>query len=532
MGINKIIREVVDEFGWAMHFDSFIEATQKKKLKEEDFDWVDEVKPFNLSNCNWVIETTNGDEWAEVEQFMFDNGWRWGDAEDGQQIHSNYEENYHFFFPDDHAECDSEMFDAGNEDYFYNGRNEVLEQFQDSTFYKWSDIRSFHINESEFDWAEETPVPPIHVGGKLKTPNGNILTITKIDYKRKLTGVIQMVHWRVFHDGQWGDASDRYWDVEKRIEDGVWTPVSDTISESDFKWLDDHEVTYDVGELEVGKTYQFVPDLSPLDSPVVDEAPSWVYDYGKSKFYIIKQEPEKGYITFKPIGKANRMSYDGKYTRLPYQARVFIWGRFKEVENPVMEQRITESAFDWVDDIGVDPLHVGNYVRIDGSSTESDTDGVWEEGDYIILKITSVSDDEVCYFTHKTNIEGEGYTDIECTDYANAKKLIDTEYWRPYNEKTGLFESEFDWAEKVPTEEKIPHWSGKDDGTEPGNGGKTFMYTDENGKEHSIKVGGTAYKHRTRKHDGGYFGTDGEVDFYDSSITQDDNTRRDRWDKQ
>lgn len=379
-------------------------------VNESDFDWVDKVKPFNLSSCNWIIETTNGDEWAEVEQFMFDNGWRWGDADEGEQIHSDYEGRYHFFFPDNHAECENEMFDAGNEDYFYNQRGEVLENFQDSTFYKWSDIRSFHINESDdldwvgavdpiitdiqglefgikpknidkygskihgwdhlqvleddgkfvkfqlcctgrnneyrdtvyyarssdiqqrsigslsesndfdwtndivdihvgmciefpwgtegssknwvitkiydcttalcgigveltsvdtggvvtygrkkivdslnddtmtlckgvnesndFDWVKETPIPPIHVGGKLQTPNGNILTITNIDYfrdghkvrrdengKRKLTGVIQMVHWRVFHDGQWGDNSDRYWDVEKRIEDGVWIPV-------------------------------------------------------------------------------------------------------------------------------------------------------------------------------------------------------------------------------------------------------------------------------------------------------------------
>lgn len=220
-----------EEYGWdpidSIGIEGFMDSSKKKELNESEFDWVDEVKPFNLSSCNWIIETTNGDEWAEVEQFLFDNGWKWGDAEEGEQIHSDYEENFHFFYPDNYTECENEMFDAANLGTFYNRRNELLEEFQDSTFYKWSDIRSFHINESnDFDWAEETPIPPIHVGGKLQTPNGNILTITKIDYKRKLTGVIQMVHWRVFHDGQWGDASDRYWDVEKRIEDGIWIPVT------------------------------------------------------------------------------------------------------------------------------------------------------------------------------------------------------------------------------------------------------------------------------------------------------------------
>ena len=65
-----------------------------------------------------------------------------------------------------------------------------------------------------------------------------------------------------------------------------------SIQESDFEWVKEHKVTYDVSEMEVGKTYQFVPDLTLLDNPDVDEAPSWVEGYSESKFYIIKQEPK------------------------------------------------------------------------------------------------------------------------------------------------------------------------------------------------------------------------------------------------
>jgi hypothetical protein len=163
------------------------------------------------------------------------------------------------------------------------------------------------------------------------------------------------------------DRRDEYSSMLERMEEDyphhdrtVWRYLSSTLNESNgFDWVEDHEVTYKVHELEVGKTYQFVPDLTLLDHPGVDKAPEWVYDYGTSKFYIIKQEPSgrysidftdsntpDGYITFKPIGKAERMVYDGKYTRLPYQARVFMWGKFKEVDNPIME-----SEFDWTDDI-------------------------------------------------------------------------------------------------------------------------------------------------------------------------------------
>ena len=107
----------------------------------------------------------------------------------------------------------------------------VMGEYRDTVYYaRSSDIQQRSMGSlsesNDFDWAKETPVPPIHVGGKLQTPNGNILTITKIGNKRQSTGIVQMVHWKVFFDGAWVEPSGRYWDVEKLIEDGVWIPVT------------------------------------------------------------------------------------------------------------------------------------------------------------------------------------------------------------------------------------------------------------------------------------------------------------------
>ena len=523
-----------------------------QNIHESEFDWTEDITPFSLDG-DWIITFHSDREYALVQEWLFSQGHYWdGHNDDGHRDNEQYTEvwksegDYGFFF-------NSEDYTEGGFDAFSYTTGD------DNPNRNMEDQISNYRNHQKIKWST------------LKNDN----------------------------------AGNKY-----------------TLGESEFDWAKEHEVTYDVSELKVGHNYQFIPDLTMLDNPDVDEAPGWVEDYGENtSFYILNQEPEKGngYITFKSLGKLQRMVYNGKnYVRLPYYARIFMWGRFKEIEKPQMEKPITESSFinesefewmddapsyeikvgdeysipsmgkkdvrvkvvepngvgkfrlrlhggeygngtgetfmskkdiieklkrgfwikevitesefDWAEDIGVDPLHVGNYIYLDGTSDENDSHGDWDEGDYIILKITSVEIDpkfgddigEVGYITQKTNIAGEGDTETDYTSIRNARHLLDTRYWRPYNEKTGLFESEFDWAEKTPSAEKIPFWSGKHDGTEPGNGNKTFIYTDENGDEHSVKVGGTAYKHRTRRHSGGYFSNDGEVSFYDSSITQDD----------
>ena len=115
-----------------------------------------------------------------------------------------------------------------------------------------------------------------------------------------------------------------------------------------LEWIKGVDTYYKVDQLEVGKTYQFVPDYSIMDKdstwpqPHIEEAPDWISSYESQRFYIIKQEPNHrfpklGMITFKQFGKSNKIIYDGRYTKISYTSRVFLWGKFKEVENPITE---------------------------------------------------------------------------------------------------------------------------------------------------------------------------------------------------
>ena len=136
-------------------------------------------------------------------------------------------------------------------------------------------------------------------------------------------------------------------------DDIVITIPIKNINESDeLDWVRGLDTYYKVEQLEVGKTYEFVPDYSIMDNEGFDDIPNWVSGYLGQKFYIIKKEPKDRWpslsnITFKQIGLSNKMVYDGKYTTLPYTARVFLWGKFKEVENPefVMES----NSLDWIE---------------------------------------------------------------------------------------------------------------------------------------------------------------------------------------
>lgn len=378
-----------DEYGWdvidSIHLDSFMKQSKKVDLNE-DFDWIEAIKPFNLNDCNWIIETTNGVEWNEVERFLFNKGWIWGD---GNSEGSDYDGQFHFFFPDDHFECGEEKFDAANEDYFYTHGGDLNDHFENHKFMRWSEIRNQIINE-DFEWAEETPVDPITVGERFKTPNGSILRITKVDSPNPTSEMgepMVIVWWNGRDvDGDLVVGSDRYDAVKKRFDDGVWTHVNEPITESDLGWMDDAP-SYDI---KVGDDYS-IPSMGQKDVRVRVVEP-----HGASKFRL--------------------------------------------------------------------RLHGGIYG-----------DGTGET-----------------FMSRKDIIE-----------------KLQRGFW--VNET--ITESEFDWVEKTPSAEKLPHWTGRSDGTEPGGNGrsdKVFIYTDEDGVEHSVKNGGTKYL--------GFDGVGG-VSFYDSSIT-------------
>lgn len=118
--------------------------------------------------------------------------------------------------------------------------------------------------------------------------------------------------------------------------------IKEEIDDS-LDWIRGVDTYYKVEQLEVGKTYEFVPDYSIMGKyDGLEEAPDWISSYESQIFYIIKQEPNHrfpklGMITFKQFGKSNKIIYDGRYTKISYTSRVFLWGKFKEVENPITE---------------------------------------------------------------------------------------------------------------------------------------------------------------------------------------------------
>jgi len=136
-------------------------------------------------------------------------------------------------------------------------------------------------------------------------------------------------------------------------DDIAITIPNKNINESnELEWIKNLDTYYKVEQLEVGKTYEFVPDYSIMDNEGFDDIPNWVSSYLGQKFYILRQNPKSrfpklGEITFKRIGLSNKMVYDGIYHTVAYTARVFLWGKFKEVENPefVMES----NSLDWIE---------------------------------------------------------------------------------------------------------------------------------------------------------------------------------------
>ena len=87
-------------------------------------------------------------------------------------------------------------------------------------------------------------------------------------------------------------------------------------------------------------------------------------------------------------------------------------------------------------------------------------------------------------------------------------------------------ESDLDWIRDVQPNQKVKPWNGNigyptTDKTSP-TYGKVYLYTDDEGVTREIKVGGLQSKHKSKNYKGEWFGSDGEVSFYDASIMDSD----------
>ena len=120
----------------------------------------------------------------------------------------------------------------------------------------------------------------------------------------------------------------------------------------------------------------------------------------------------------------------------------------------------------------------------------------------------AVNNNNITYISNKSSIESE-YTK------SNSKIFVDGLFNDVVTESE---EDDFQWADDIVYNIPIGHWDGRE--RNKPNMGKLHMFTDSDGDNHFIRVGGIGYKHRTRRHDGTFFVDDGYVSFYDGSITQ------------
>jgi hypothetical protein len=188
-------------------------------------------------------------------------------------------------------------------------------------------------------------------------------------------------------------------------------------------------------------------------------------------------------------------------------------------------------GFDWTDTVNPDvpieeQLHDGAVFRV-----VCDVDGKLPPC-RMKLQIMEVREKHgetyIDYIVIESDTEDEPVGDEFQLNLEESQGLINRGYW-VYERDMSITESEFsgerdfDWTGDVKTGRPVKYWNGGSvRGSNSPMNDQVYIYTDSDGDTHSLKVGGVAYKHRTRRYDGTYFSNDGEISFYDSSITQDE----------
>jgi len=122
------------------------------------------------------------------------------------------------------------------------------------------------------------------------------------------------------------------------------------------------------------------------------------------------------------------------------------------------------------------------------------------------------------------NMRSGGYGGTLYDDYKDELQSTNYVKWdgSDMNEH-GLNESEdFDWIEDTPNYKRVSTWNGTIGSRTTPQYGDVYLYTDDEGIKREVKVGGLTSKYRTKNYKGEWFGSDGEIRFYDASISDEE----------
>jgi hypothetical protein len=90
-------------------------------------------------------------------------------------------------------------------------------------------------------------------------------------------------------------------------------------------------------------------------------------------------------------------------------------------------------------------------------------------------------------------------------------------------QKNNINESEdLNWIENVPSNEIVKPWDGTIGSRTTPIYNRVYLYTDDDGVTREVKVGGLTSNYWTRNRKGEWFGSDGDIRFYDASISDEE----------
>lgn len=365
----------------------------KRIIREEmdDFDWIREIQPIVLSNCNWAIKVNNKKEWREAEEFLFNSGWSWFGSDVGE--HSDYESKWNYFIPD---RCDQMLIDGVDERY-------MLKRLPKHIIYEWSEIRGLvnkSLNESdELDWIRDVSgeIPEVNEENKFLVLV-NILGIDEVfgdvtgfddentDFHQNrwdYYGIDAFTlnngqEWAVGTQDEFDEALYEYWrDYPENIGgfryiDNVesYLTMSDTDRRLFAQDMSDNYV-YDLSDEEVLIVADLEEERDELDKQIseLEEERDGIDTSIDDK--ISDLELQKEYLVDRAREEVRESYYNVWYECLsdPYQCLVREHGFYESVDDLIASNNVTFDIGQFVDDMvsdsdwGVLSGYDGNYYR-------------------------------------------------------------------------------------------------------------------------------------------------------------------------